>query len=271
MMRTWFGSSAMAGVVAFAFIGCNSILDNQPGVASDTSQATTVPPPDASPTPGEEPSEPDASTSLPDAGETPSPNCPAGQQMCGGTCVSMTDPLFGCGSPSCSPCPSLFSSMGCQGKTCVITACAPGHADCNANAADGCEADLSKATTCGACKVACAGAAPLCAPASPSFQCTNGCTPAAPLKCGDKCVTTTDPTACGPACAVCPEPPNTAATCTAAVCASACKVGFGNCDANAVNGCEATFASDPLNCGVCAKSCLGQPCVNGVCTVPPVP
>jgi hypothetical protein len=51
----------------------------------------------------------------------------------------------------------------------------------------------------------------------------------------------------------------------------ACSAGFGNCDANAANGCEAAFASDPLNCGMCGKSCAGQACVAGVCNVAPPP
>ena len=34
---------------------------------------------------------------------------------------------------------------------------------------------------------------------------------------------------------------------------------------------EAVFASDPLHCGLCAKSCAGQACVGGVCNAPPPP
>jgi hypothetical protein len=55
------------------------------------------------------------------------------------------------------------------------------------------------------------------------------------------------------------------------LCGLACNAGFGNCDAMTANGCEAVFVSDPLNCGVCGKSCAGQPCVNGVCAVAPPP
>lgn len=365
MMRPILGSLITSSVLAFAFLGCNSILDNQPGNLVEGDEAGTLPNTDPGMPPGEQPqvTGPDAGTT-PDADEKPSPNCPAGQQMCFGACVSMTDPLYGCGDPSCSPCPSTHSTMGCQGRKCVVSQCDPGYSDCNAQPADGCETDLSKATSCGACNAVCGAAAPLCTPSGATFQCTNGCTPGAPLNCGaecvdpltstnhcggcnikcpvvanstsacttgactftckaqfhacaGKCVAKTDPTACGPdctvcpvppggaatcvadtcgikctapnracagkctppndptacgaACTVCPVPPNAAATCAADACGFTCNAGFGNCDANPANGCEATFASDPLNCGQCGKSCAGQPCVNGVCQAAPPP
>ncbi|CAN5802228.1 hypothetical protein BH11MYX4_BH11MYX4_15240 [soil metagenome] len=370
-------STARAGA-AFALItlasavvigvACNSLLDNSPGVlvesdaaAPHRSPVATTAPPDSPPdsSPGA-----DGGEGSPDAGTVePPPGCPVGQRLCNGACVGLTDPLYGCGDPSCAPCPSTRSAMGCQGSRCIVTACDPGYANCNGDPADGCETDLSKPASCGACNAQCAVAAPLCAPAGPTFQCTNGCTADAPVKCGNDCVdlmtstnhcggcstacpvvanatiacvvgacgftcrplfhacagacvADTSPTACGPACAVCPVPAggtatclanvcgtscpppshlcagscvtnaptacgaactacparaNAIATCLAETCGFACTAGFGNCDLNAANGCEASFASDPLHCGGCARSCAGQPCVNGVCQAPPPP
>lgn len=365
MMRWLKVSSISAIVVAFAFLGCNSILDNQKGVllASDEAGVSSEPAP-SEPAPREPPAE----AAAPDAGGTTPTACPSGQQMCFGTCVSMIDPHYGCGDPSCTACPSSHSTMACQGRKCVVTACDHGYSDCNAVAADGCEVDLSKPKSCGACNAACAVAAPLCAPAGQSFQCTDGCTPAAPLncgaqcvdpmtnvdncggcnakcavvanatsactagvcsvtckaqfhKCGGACVASTDPASCGPACTVCPAPAGGAATCvndtcgmtctapshlcgakcvgvgaadndplacgaactvcpvpahatatcTSGACGMACAAGYGNCDGVAANGCEAVFASDPLNCGMCGKSCAGQACVGGVCNAAPPP
>ncbi len=356
MMRTFSCSLITASVLAFAFVGCNSILDNQSGTlvaSTDEAGISPEPTPDAN-TPPNVP--PDAAGPTPDAG--PPPACPAGRHICNGVCVSLLDPGYGCGDPSCTPCPSMHSSMGCAGQKCMITACDPGYADCNAKAADGCETDLSKPATCGACNAACAAANPLCAPAGPTFQCTNGCTPANPVNCGNECVdpmtstnhcggcnimcpvvtnatsqcnigvcaftckpsfhacagkcpaktdpaacgpdclvcpipaggaatctndvcgitcnapshvcgtkcVTNDPTACGPACIACVIPANANATCAAEACGFTCKAGFGDCDMNPANGCEATFATDPLNCGMCGKPCAaGKACVNSVC------
>jgi hypothetical protein len=336
MNHTFRTSLIASGISAVTVLGCNSILDNQPGlpVAVVAEVAT-----------------------LPDAGTVP--GCPAGTQPCFGSCVAMIDPLYGCGDPSCAPCASTRSTMGCEGRKCVVTGCDPGYSDCRANAADGCETDLSKATSCGACNAVCGAAAPLCAPVGGSHQCTNGCTPSAPLNCGaecvdpstspshcgacnkacpaiangtavcaagtcgltckprfhacagacaastdparcgpacaacpvapggvatcvndvcgvecpptahacaGKCIAKTDPTACGVACTACPVAPNAAAICTADACGFTCSVGFGNCDANAVNGCETNLATSPAHCGACTKACnAGQTCVNSVC------
>lgn len=364
---------ALVGV----FVGCNAILENTPAevgstpseplpnepfadsstpaVADDASSPPTPPGSDAGVAPPTPPTPPT------DGG---APGCPDGKQLCDGLCVSVADPAYGCGDPRCTPCPSAHGTMGCLARKCAVAACDVGYADCNADPADGCETDLSRATSCGACNAVCANPAPLCAPAGATFQCTNGCGPGAPLACGadcvdpltstrncggcnvkcpdvtngtsqcmagacgftckngfhacggrcatktdatacgpdcvacpvppngratcvqdacsftcnggfnkcaDRCVPPNDPTACGATCAVCPTPPNAVAACNAGACAFTCSAGFGNCDANPANGCEAAFASDPLNCGQCGKSCAGQPCVNGACQAPPPP
>ena len=52
-------------------------------------------------------------------------------------------------------------------------------------------------------------------------------------------------------------------------CAMGCKIecssGFGNCDSNDFNGCEAVVTDDPLNCGACGHDCGGGACVEGKC------
>lgn len=50
--------------------------------------------------------------------------------------------------------------------------------------------------------------------------------------------------------------------------ALACAPGFGDCDGNSDNGCEAAFATSAENCGVCARNCAaaGASCSSGLCT-----
>jgi hypothetical protein len=399
-----------SSVVVLALVGCNTILDNQPGLLTESGEAGVQPAPSTQPTaPGDRDGSADVSATTEDAGteavDAGPPPCPAGQQRCSGACVSPSDPLHGCGDPSCAPCPSAHASMACDGGKCVVASCNPGYADCNAKASDGCESNLSKPATCGSCNGACGALAPLCAPSGATFQCSNGCPASSPAKCGaecvdpmtslshcgacnsacpdvanavsactlgvcgvtcratfhmcagkcaadtdptacgaacavcpvpaggtaacvdgacqgacpagahlcagkcvadsdatacgaacavcpvppggaascvagacrstctagthlcaGKCVADSDATACGAACAVCPAPANATAACTGGACAFSCTAGFGNCDANAANGCEALLASDPLNCGTCGVTCaLGQLCIAGVC------
>lgn len=311
---------ARSALLAATIAGCNTILDNQPGTLDPTrpSDASSVEPgADGGP-----PSNtPDGSSSRPDGGQSGtdanvSSDCAGGQHLCHGVCVGDTDPTYGCGAPSCDPCTATHGTAACQGNACVMQACDRGYADCNQLPTDGCEVDLSKATTCGACNATCPAGAPVCAPAGDSFQCTTGCTPAAPLLCGSECVSpqtsvnhcgacnakcadvehgevgcvgslctltckpdyhacagkcavNSDPMACGPACTVCPLPANATPTCQADACGLVCNPGFGNCNDNLVDGCEAILSSDPLHCGGCGKPCNGGTCNAGVCTPPP--
>ena len=47
--------------------------------------------------------------------------------------------------------------------------------------------------------------------------------------------------------------------------AGPCPVGFGNCDGNAANGCEAELAYAVQNCGACGVNCAPGYCYNGAC------
>jgi hypothetical protein len=107
---------------------------------------------------------------------------------------------------------------------CYKVSCAAGTADCDGNAADGCEADLSSTASCGAC---------------------------------------------GHVCSL----PHAGAGCAAGACTlGACDEGWGDCDGNAANGCEASLAlhAGSSNCGACGVSCpacggfLGLSCPPGL-------
>ena len=262
MMHRLFVPSLGVGVLALAFLGCNTLLDNQLGTPRLDEEAGTPPEPAAGqPGPVDRPADPSG-----DAGETPSSSgCPVGQQVCFGTCVSTTDPLYGCGDPGCGPCSSTHGTMACQGRQCIVSACEPGYSDCNAKGADGCEVDLSRAATCGSCNAACGTAAPLCAPSGPSFQCTNGCTPGAPLACGAECVDPqTSVNDCGGCNLKCAVVANAITACNAGVCAFACKVQFHAC------GGACASRTDPASCGAACTPCPvpvggSATCVNDTC------
>lgn len=255
-------SSAASAVVAVA--GCNAILDNDPGVLAIAeeseagAEAAPAPAPVTAPVTGEDGSVPTSPPppDTPDAGTA----CPPGQRACGAACVSGTDPLYGCGSPSCEPCSIAHGTAACNAGGCVVASCSAGHADCNAEPADGCEADLAEAATCGACNVACAPAAPFCAPSGGSFACTNGCTAAAPLLCGNDCV---DPTSnvnhCGGCGVRCPAVANATIACKASACTFTCTLLRHACGGRCV------LRTDPEACGPACVVCPELPGARAVC------
>ncbi len=173
--------------------------------------------------------------------------------MCGRACVAGANATARC------------ESMACR------SACDPGAGDCDGDATNGCEASLSTSpTNCGACGRACPGgpnATGACGAATCRLDCAagfsdcdgsaaNGCevdTRASIANCG----------ACGAACARF----NAVAACSAGACAIAnCNVGAGNCDSNALNGCETNTRLDSANCGACGRACVGaQVCSDGSC------
>ncbi len=320
LRRRWVGAALLLPC-ALVVGACNSLLENAagtlapdeagtdpPAVASNTGDAATASMTierDAAPVK-------DASLPVVDAGN----GCMPGQKSCDGICVSVTDPLYGCGSSNCVACLATRGTSTCVSGKCAVGVCDPGYADCNKVAADGCETDISSASCCGTCNGVCGVAAPNCAPVGPTFQCTTGCAADAPLLCGkqcsdpmtsvahcgscnvacppvahgaatctgggcgytcdahfhacagNRCARDTDPAACGAGCVVCPKPANAAPVCLAGNCAFVCAAGTADCDGTAANGCEATLASDPKNCGACGVVCPST-CTNGKCDSPP--
>lgn len=64
----------------------------------------------------------------------------------------------------------------CAAGRCVVTSCDPGRDNCDAGAADGgyangCEADLTSAASCGACGKVCSGATPNCVATDGKYRC----------------------------------------------------------------------------------------------------
>lgn len=149
-------------IVAF---GCNSLLENEPGrldrgasasgdrsPGADTSEDTSpTEPVSGSGADANAPSDPPEESPTPDAGTA----CTTGSKACGDVCVSLEDPFFGCGAPTCTRCEVANATAACVLGACGVGACIAGFADCNALPVDGCETSLQTVNDCGACALKC--------------------------------------------------------------------------------------------------------------------
>src|SRR6185295_7153617 len=142
-------------------------------------------------------------------------------------------------------CPGLpnANTTACTGGMCVVETCKPGFADCNRNAADGCEADTqsdpNNCTGCGKrCPTVMNGAAACSAGSCGVGKCNanfgdcdgnvlNGCEQDLTSdirNCGT----------CGMACAA----PQAVLSCQAGKCQlQSCNQGYSDCDKDPLNGC----------------------------------
>jgi hypothetical protein len=202
--------------------------------------------------------------------------CDPGFEDCDGDApngceVALLDDPANCG--ACGHlCQGFNGTAGCDGGACTVVACYLGFVDCDGDASNGCEAQLiDDPKNCGGCGLACAPGDPCCAGACGIFgpkgkaDCDGDCTNGAETTLG----TTTDCAFCGDAC----DSTNAIVTCVLGAsdaentCAiMACDPGYGDCDANPANGCEAATSSDPSHCGGCGLACApGESCSSGTC------
>ncbi|MFO0607211.1 MAG: fibrinogen-like YCDxxxxGGGW domain-containing protein [Polyangiales bacterium] len=189
-------------------------------------------------------------------------NCDA--NAANGCEVDLTASSMHCGrcGNACVAGPNATST--CTGGSCRVT-CNVGFADCNMNAADGCEASLSDANSCGACATRCTGATPLCSVVGGAPTCVSGCA-AGQVRCGMACVdTAASPDNCGACGTVCPERPNAARACATGRCGATCDTGFSDCDTDPSNGCEARLDA-VTSCGTCGTVCRGATNATPVCS-----
>jgi len=168
-----------------------------------------------------------------------------------GVCTANTqsDPM-NCGACGTS-CPAPPNATpACAMGRCAIS-CVSGFAECDRNAANGCEARLDTEMNCGACGTSCSGATPVCS----MGRCASGCG-GSETRCGGACVNTANNTAhCGRCDNPCAARANATSTCAAGACGIACMASFGDCDGNASNGCEVNTSSTVTHCGRCGNAC----------------
>jgi uncharacterized repeat protein (TIGR01451 family) len=184
----------------------------------------------------------------------------------------------GCGQV-CAP---AHATGACSNAVCGIGSCAPGFADCDGKAADGCEYDASKfasdPSNCGGCGKACAAGFVCTAGACVQNACPPGFSDCNGLP-GDGCEYANSGFAndlqnCGGCGLVC-APAQASGVCQAGACTiGACAPGYSDCNGLPGDGCEfanAGFATDAANCGGCGLACApahaAGACVGGGCTV----
>jgi hypothetical protein len=95
-----------------------------------------------------------------DLGGLSNGHCDSGFKLCGGQCVSTSDPNHGCGDlGSCAPCSLLNAYTTCDPETrqCSFSGCVAHYEHCSLNPADGgCPIDLEhNADHCGTCARSC--------------------------------------------------------------------------------------------------------------------
>ncbi len=208
------------------------------------------------------------------AGCSDSRPCPGSDTCCDGACVDTRSNTAACGSCT-TACAPPNGAPSCVEGRCGVASCAGTFGDCDGDPANGCETELSMSVQhCGTCGRGCRfdNATGVCAMGACAVtRCdegfadcdgspTNGCETRLAdslAHCG----------ACGSACV------RTQATgvCRAGACSlGACSAGFGDCDGDPANGCEASLDS-LTHCGACGRSCAAanatEACVAGACAI----
>ena len=176
----------------------------------------------------------------------PTPRC--GDGACNGTetCSTCQADCGSCGprcgdgycngSETCSTCPGDCGS-------CCTDQCANGQKKCVGNYAQTCVYNNSNGCYEWGGTVYC------------PYGCTNGQCNSCTSNCSGKQCGADD--GCGNPCQTgsCSAKANATAVCASGSCVYSCISGFGDCDNNMSNGCEAVLNSDVNNCGSCGNKC----------------
>lgn len=160
-------------------------------------------------------------------------------------------------------CQTANGTAVCNAGMCGVGTCNAGYADCNGQAADGCEINTANDPNhCGSCPNVCnlAHAASTCT----GGVCTIGACNAGYANCNnvssDGCEinTTNNPLNCG-ACNTQCNVFNGTAGCSSSMCTIAsCNAGWGNCNGLSQDGCETNLTNSVGNCGSCGNNCAAN-------------
>jgi len=196
--------------------------------------------------------------------------CAAGQTCCSGACVDTRANSDHCGTCG-TKCMVTGATAKCEAGRCAIDVCPGTTADCDKDITNVCEVDLSKTLAhCGACGKTCpfvVNGLPACVAGKCDATCDTGfgnCDSDVSNGCETNILT--NATNCGTCGNVCPSTiTNGRPVCSTGKCTAVCNAGYGDCDKNLSNGCEASITSDPKNCGGCGVECALLPNATATC------
>jgi plastocyanin len=201
--------------------------------------------------------------------------CPVGNGLvcCNGACINILTDKSNCGGCGLVCSSNHITTPTCSNGSCNGT-CESGWADCDNNKqTNGCETyTLTNVADCGGCGIACSTVNDnaTCNNGSCAISCFQGyadCDSNVATGCETNLMT--DPSHCASCTNLC-KYMNAVAGCSGGVCYLAtCDAGFGNCNNNASDGCEANLSTDANNCGSCGTLCASingtGACVSGAC------
>lgn len=206
-----------------------------------------------------------------------SKSCPAGQTCCTGACVDTKANADNCGACG-AKCTVMGATAKCEASKCIVDTCTGTMADCDKDITNACEVDTSNTLGhCGGCGKTCpfvANGLPACVASKCDAACNTGfanCDSDVTNGCESNVLT--DPNNCGTCGKACPSTViNGRPVCGTGTCTAVCNTGYGDCDKDLTNGCEANTTSDPKNCGGCGIECAALPnatatCGTGACII----
>jgi hypothetical protein len=176
-------------------------------------------------------------------------------------------------------CPGVpGGAPACNAGVCGVGQCVAPQKDCDGNAANGCEVNLSTdAKNCGACNNVCPSypnSTPGCANSTCGISACTGAYLNCDLSLQNGCEINggTDVKNCGKCGNVCPGVANGAVACAAGACGiGSCNAGFADCKNGYADGCETATTTDVNNCGACNNKCAvanGTPgCTASKCNI----
>ena len=189
--------------------------------------------------------------------------------------TSLRSDADNCGSCG-NVCNLPHASSRCVLGVCYPDVCDPGWLNCDTEPSNGCEADpTGDPQNCGGCGNVCSypHAHGVCTDSSCGMgACHNGWNNCdSDQGTGCESFTDTDVNNCGACDNVC-QLDNAVPVCVQGGCRLAfCSDGFGNCDGDDANGCEADLSDDPGNCGTCGNACSFDHaealCTGGACAL----